>query len=153
MSIREEDSLYYQTLHDFRTSENRAFESRSQLFLVINSILAAGLAHFPDLPKEYTITVVVFGLVISLIAITVGLRIGVSLDLLQAKLKEYEQRIWAGVKPAEGGPYTYWETGRKSKHGWWLWWPSTRKLVAVAPMVLFFFAWTLLLLWRLGVFG
>jgi FMN phosphatase YigB (HAD superfamily) len=139
--------LYYKTLHDFRTSENRAFESRTQLFLATNAILAAGLAFSDRLPKELPAEVwmkalSIFGLAISLLGISVGLRIRASLNILQRKLTDLEQRIWT-VGP---GPYSYWEARRKRP------WISTRVLVAVIPMALFFGAWALLL-WRLIVIG
>jgi len=150
MSLDDKDGLYYQTLHDFRTSENRAFEQRTQLYLAINAILAAALAYSPQPPKLVMIGLLVIGLAVSLLGIVVGLRISVSLDVIQRKLKEYEEHIWIKAKLPQGGPYTYWDDNRKIGVAWKI--PcSTRKLVCVWPMVLFLLLWILLLLWKIGV--
>jgi len=149
MSLDDKDRLYYETLHDFRTSENRAFEQRTQLFLAINAILAAAVTYSPQPPRPVMIGLPLLGLAVSLLGLVVGLRISLSLHVIQEKLKEYEEHIWVKEKPPEGGPYTHWDPARKVGVAWWI--PcSTRKLVCVWPMVLFLLLWSGLLLWRMG---
>jgi hypothetical protein len=171
MPLDEKDRLYYQTLHGFRTSENRAFEQRTQLFLVINGILAAALTYASKTPGLVGIVLPVFGLAVSFIAIVVGLRITISLDVLQTRLREYEGRIWGSGQAPEKGPYTYWDDKRKRTWVWgkrkrkeeeegkeegewvdWGWcvlrWPlqrPTRTLVCVWSVALFILVWAVLL--------
>jgi hypothetical protein len=163
--------LYYETLHDFRTSENRAFEQRTQLFLATNSILAVAFAYSSEPQNPLRIALPVLGLAVSLVAIIVGLRIKVSLDVLQQKLEKCEKRIWRSTESAEVGPYTYWRANRERGWVWarrkencqwvkWKWrvfrWPlacPTRVMVSVLPMVLFVLLWILMLLWKTGLFG
>jgi hypothetical protein len=153
--------LYYQTLHEFRISENRAFEQRTQLFLAANALLAAAiivaLSERVDLPRPVILGLPILGMIVSFLGIVVGLRIGVSLDVVQDKLVKCEEVIWpprsvAKAGPFTEGPYTYWDRERRERPRRYLRNPfSTRKLVCVYPMVLFVLLWIAIFLWKMGV--